>query len=241
MKIKNFIFNKKLLFWLFITGLFLPPLFLAMPRSFYIGIYKLQSVDNLNESVEKEVPIPQSVESMGNSFFSKISGIEAYKLPTLVCVKNRNKVLLDDKVRDPESLIDKSEAGAMEISIKYPDSTSAALYASLKFLPSCEELKTDISTSSPVHLANNPVFRHPFLIGQPVIESSENGPIIKMPLYQKSEVDFSKTRVFAIPKICSKEFVFNLIIFFLAWGLIYFNLIQLCFLGKRIYPYKKIK
>lgn len=234
-KVKKSVFNKKLLFWFYLLGLFIPPLVLAIPLPLYIGIYKLKLIENSKETV-KEVALPQGVQSAGDSFFSKISGIKAYTLSTLVCVQNKNQILLNNEVKNPETLVDKAEAGAVEVVIKYPNGTNAKLYVPLNAL-GCVKLERDTSTSTPAYIANNPVLRHALPLGQPVVESSENGPIIKIPVYQTSEVDTSKTRIFAIPKFYSKEFALNVTIFFIAWSLVYIHFIKLYLFSRKTYSW----
>lgn len=231
---KNFYLSKRLKFILFILGLFAPPVIFAMPWPIYSGIYKLKITEVQKETNEKEVSIPLDVQSMGKTIFSKISGVRTYNYQTNVCLFNWNKVILDKDAKNQQTLIDKKEAGAMEIFIRYPNNATTSIYAPLNSLR-CSELLLDTSTSSPAHLMNNPIFRHPIPIGNLIVETSKNETIIKVPIFQTSEIDSSKTRVFTFPKFYTKTFILNIIIFFIAWSIIYLHLLELYEFGRILY------
>lgn len=227
----RFIFGKR--FWIHILIVTIPPILLAVPIPLYVS-YKIELIE-LPKEVVKNVSISSNVQyALGKSFFSKISGIDTYTMPTEVCIYNRNRITFNDELVDRKSLIDKNEAGAMEIVLEYPDGKDVPFYSPPNSFE-CEKFEIDNSTSTPVYLSNNPVFRHAVPIGQPIVESSKNGPVtIKWPVYQKSGIDFSKTRLFVV-SINSKEFVFNLIIFFLAWNIIYLQFLQMWEFSSNLY------
>ena len=226
-KIKYFYFSKKLRFYTYLFILFSIPFVLAIPIPPYAGIYKIK-VTNYQQTEQKSVSINREMQSAGTSFFSKISGISSYNYDVDLCILNRNRPILNNQIVDSKKLVDGSEAGAMQITIEYPESNSVALYAPpLKIMPSCIRLMADISTSTVAYMDNNPIFRDPFPWGPPTYELSENGPIVKIPIYQMSGVDTSDTRVFILPIIFSNKFIYNYVIFFIAWSIIYTHIIKL--------------
>jgi len=163
------------------------------------------------------------VQSLGVPFFSKLSGIEAYTLKTKICLSNKNEVSLDGENKSKKDLIDGAEAGAMEIKLQYTDGEISSLY-SPRYEMHCQRLRDN--SGAPITLKNNPIFRSPNPFGQPVMGKSGDLPVVKIPVHLPA-IDPTKTRVFAIPDFKSREYLFNLILFFLAWGLLYLHAINI--------------
>ena len=216
--------KKRALFGLNLLLIFLPPIILATPFPPYIGIYQIKLVQLQDvESKLTEVGIPDKVQSLGVPFFSRLTGIDTYTIKTQICLWNRNDVFLGGEYKSKKDLTDGAEAGAMEIKIEYADGEVAPLYSPRNEIH-CLLLRDNSGT--PIILKNEPVVRGPNPFGQPIVEENGDGSVIKIPVYSQG-IDSAKTRVFAIPDFKSKEYFFNLVIFFLAWSLLYIHIIKI--------------
>ena len=214
---------KKVLFFLNLFLIFVPPIILATPFPPYIGIYKIELVQlQPDDPKPTEISIPEKAQSLGVPFFSKLTGIEAYTLKTEICLWNRNDVFLGGEYKSKKALSDGVEAGAMEINIEYADGEISPLYSPRNELR-CLPLRDNAGTPT---LKNNPIVRGPNPFGQPIVEDTDNGPIVKIPVYSQG-IDSNKTRIFAIPNFKSREYLFNLVLFFLAWSLLYVHAIKI--------------
>lgn len=223
--------SRSILFWLNFLAIFIPPFVLATPFPLYVGIYQIKIVPASIDTINTEIGIPDKVQSLGVPFFSKLSGIEVYSLKTEICLWNRNEVYVDNKRMSKSDLIDGDEAGAMEITMQYANGTTSPVY-SPRHAIRCLPLRDNSGTS--IILKNDLIFRNPNPFGQPQIVGDQ----LRIPVYPTT-VDSSKTIIFALPDLFSRGYLLNLMIFSIAWTLIYIHVVNVIIWIRKTWKWKQ--
>jgi hypothetical protein len=196
---------------------------LAIPWPIYKTIGKFDKNSKSDSFDVRVINIPTQVDSFGQSFFTAISGIKLYSMNKFLCLKNRNKILLDGVEKQSYEVLDSKEGGAMSFKIFYADNKNVEEIYAKKDKTKCLVLMSDYSFAT---TTNSVMAREVFPAEAPTLELTKDRVIIRANLASSTGLDLSSSKIFQRVDFDFLIFFKNFILIFLAILILFSVLLQ---------------